>query len=293
MNVLLTGATGYLGSAVLAALLADGHTVRAHLRSTASEQRPPDGAEPVRGELTDPAWLRGQLKDVDGIVHAASPNDATSGAFEAAFLDAALPALAGSGRPLVVTAGNWIHGSGTAITEDTPPDPPAIVAWRPAVVQRVRAAAADAIRTVVISPANLYGDGGGIPALLRDGPVTDGPEPALRCVGGDQHFANVHRDDIAALYALALREAPAGSYYLGADRASPTMAEVTTAASRLRGLDGRIAPESQADSRKRLGPLADALLLDAQIDAGHAHALGWRPSGPSLIEELTTGSYTH
>ena len=127
------------------------------------------------------------------------------------------------------------------------------MAWRPAVLDRVRAGASDGIRTVVIGPANLYGDDGGIPAMLAGGPITDEPDPALLMVGGDQHFPNVHRDDIAALYALA--------------------------------------PTKQ--SRDRLGPLADAILLDARIDASHAHTLGWQPVGPSLLNELAqTGEPT-
>ena len=204
MRLFITGATGNLGSAVASALLADGHEVHAHVRSADAARRLPADARPATGDLADAPWLRTQIDQADGVVHTASPNDATSGAFDAAFLDITLPVLAGSGRPLVHTGGTWIHGSGDPITEDTPLDPPPMVAWRPPVLARVCAAAADDIRTVVVAPANLYGAGRGIPALLRGGPLTDDPEPALRFVGsGRQRFANVHRDDIAALYALA------------------------------------------------------------------------------------------
>jgi nucleoside-diphosphate-sugar epimerase len=288
MKVFLTGATGYVGSAVLARLLTDGHEVVAHARSVESADRLPPGAVPAIGELTDAGWLREHVDHSDGVIHTASPNDATSGAFDTAFLDAVLPILAGSDRPLVHTGGTWIHGSGIGIDEDTPANPPPIVAWRPAVLDRVRAAASDGIRTVMIAPANIYGDGGGIAAMLAYGPTTDDSEPALLVVGGDQHLANVHRADIAALYTLALTKAPAGSYYLGANRDSPTMTEIADAVSVARGLDGRITPEPLEQSRQRLGPFADALLIDAQIDCQRAHNLGWRPSGPSLLDELTT-----
>jgi len=214
MKVLLTGATGYLGSAVLNALRSDGVDVVAQVRGPDRAASLPDGVEAVIGELTDAAWLRERVAKVDGVVHNASPNDATSGDFDTAFLHAILPALAGSDRPLVHTGGTWIHGSGEAINEATPADPPPIVAWRPPVMKRLRAAAADGIRTVVVAPANLYGAGGGIPALLLNGPVDDSAKPALLQVGGAQHFANVHRDDIARLYAIALHNAPPGSYYL-------------------------------------------------------------------------------
>ncbi len=168
-----------LGSAVTVALLADGHNVRAHVRSTEAAGRLPEGVESQVGDLGDDAWLRARIDGSDGVVHTASPNDATGGSFDAAFLDVALPALAGSDRPLVHTGGTWIHGSGDPITEESPIDPPSTVAWRPAILQRLQAAAFDGIRTVVIAPANLYGAGAGIPALLRGAPTTD--EPNQRC----------------------------------------------------------------------------------------------------------------
>ncbi len=69
------------------------------------------------------------------------------------------------------------------------------------------------------------------------------------------------------------------------------MTELATAASRSRGLNGRIAAEPDADSRARLGPLLDPLLLDVTVDTAHARTLGWSPAAPSLIDELNHGSY--
>jgi nucleoside-diphosphate-sugar epimerase len=138
MSLFVTGGTGYLGSAVTAALLADGHTVRAHVRSIASVDRLPAGVEPVVGDLGNAAWLRARIDESDGVVHAASPNDATSGSFDAALLDVALSALAGSDRPLVYTGGTWVHGSGDPITEESPISPPPMVAWRPAILNGCR-----------------------------------------------------------------------------------------------------------------------------------------------------------
>ena len=286
MKVFLTGATGYLGGAVLPALRDGGHEVTALIRSKESADKLP-GVRTVLGDLTDRAWLTTQLADADALVHAASPNDATSAALDGAVLDAVLPAFAGSDRPFVLTAGTWIHGSGDGLTEDSPFNPPPIVGWRPAVVERARAADA---HTVVISPANLYGHGGGLPALLLHGPVTD--DALTFPGGGQQHVNSVHVDDIAQLYRLALEKAPAGSYYLGANADPPLMSEVAAAASRLRGLDGRIIPEPDDATRDRLGFVTDPLLLDQRVDITHATELGWAPTGPSLLDELgPTGSY--
>ena len=285
MKVFLTGATGYLGGAVLTALQNAGHDVTAHIRKPESADGLP-GVRTVLGDLPDHDWLTAQLTEVDAAVHAASPNDASSAALDGAVLDAVLPAFAGTDRPYVHTAGSWIHGSGTSITEDSPFNPPPIVGWRPAVVERVRAADA---HTVVISPANLYGHGGGLTALLVHGPVVD---DALSFPGGAQHFNSVHVDDAARLYQLALESAPGGSYYLAATVDPPLISEVAAAASRLRGLDGRIVAEPESSTRDRLGPIADPLLLDQRVDISHAAELGWAPTGPSLLEELgPSGSY--
>jgi nucleoside-diphosphate-sugar epimerase len=262
MNLFVTGGTGYPGSAVTAALHADGHTVRAHVRSIASAGRLPAGAGPVASDLGDAAWPRARTDESDGVVHAASPNDATSGSFDAALLDVALPALAGSDRALVYTGGARVHCSGNPITEESPVNPPPMAAWRPAILQRLQTATADGIRTVVIAPANVYGAGAGIPAMPRGAPTTGGPEPALLYAGNGKHrVASVHRDAIATLYAPGVRTAPAGSYYLGANAHSPTMTELATTASRSRGLNGRIAAEPEADSRARPGLFLATLML--------------------------------
>lgn len=294
MTIFLSGATGYLGGAILRELLAHGHAVVAHARTADSAVALSGiGATTVAvGDLSDAGWLGKQLAGVDGMVHAASPNDATSSALDNAVLDAVLATFAGTGRAYLHTGGTWVHGHGTAITEDSPITPPPIVAWRPAVVDRVRAAADTGVRSCVIAPANLYGHGRGLPAGILAGPTTGDDPPALLFPGGPQHFPNAYVDDVAALYRLAIESAAPGSYYLAANADAPPMAEIAVAASRLRGLHGHVAGEAEQASRNRLGPLADALLLDARVDSARArHELGWRPSGPSLLDELTTGSY--
>ena len=290
MKVFLTGATGYLGSAVLDRLRADGHEVTAHARSPESAGKLPDGVTAAVGDVTELKWMYEQLAPMEGLIHCASPMDETTGDFETAFLSAALPAIGDGGnqRPFVYTAGTWVHGSGQMIDEDAPFDPPAIVAWRPPFVKRVRAAASQGIRTVVVGPANLYGAGGGIPEMLAQGPTPGG---RLLIVGsGRQHVPNVHRDDIAALYALALTDGPPGSYFLGASDRAPSMAELMQVASRARGLEGRMQAESLESSQKRLGPLVGAMALDAQIDCARARALGWTPTGRPLIDELAAAA---
>jgi nucleoside-diphosphate-sugar epimerase len=291
MDVFLTGGTGLVGSAVLRALLADGATVTALARSDASAAAlAKAGAAVVRGDVSDPDLLARSARDAGAFVHTAAAADGHDAERDAALLDAVLPALAGTGKPYVHTSGVWIHGSGT-VDEDTPFDPPQLTAWRLPLDARVRAAAADGVRSVVIAPGIVHGGGRGLPALLRTGPRTD--DGALVLPGsGDQHWTTVHADDLGRLYALAVARAEAGSYYLGVSGANPTVREIGEAADRGAGGSGRVVGSSAEETEDRLGPLAEAFLLDQRATGEKARReLGWAPTGPTLTEDLATGSY--
>jgi nucleoside-diphosphate-sugar epimerase len=112
----------------------------------------------------------------------------------------------------------------------------------------------------------------------------------VRLVGdGSQHWTTVHVDDLAVLYRTVLERREALGYLIGASGANPTVRELAEARAGAAG----VVPESVEASRERLGALfADALLLDQQSSGAKAKALGWTPKGPSLIEELRSGSYT-
>jgi nucleoside-diphosphate-sugar epimerase len=286
MDILLTGATGYIGSAVRSALVAAGHTVTALVRSEAAADRVAgDGVQPVTGDMRDADLVRGLAAKSDGVIHTASPGDGTSAAAEAGFAGAVLAGLDGV---FVRTGGVWVHGTGDAITEETPLDPPPIVAWREAVDRRVLAASG--IRAVLIEPGVVYGHGGGIPRLVVAAEQAGG---ALTLIGdGTQHWVTVHVDDLAELYVAALERAGHGETFLGAGGANPTTRELGEAASRRLGLGGRVVPEDPAATVERLGEFGRALLLDQQADGGKARrVLGWRPSRPSLLEEIASGGY--
>lgn len=289
MTVFLTGGTGLIGSAVLARLLSTGREVRALARSDASAAAlEAAGATAVRGDVDDTDLLAREAAASEGMIHTAAAADGKDAERDAGLLDAVLPVLAESDRPYVHTSGVWIHGDGDAITEDTPFDPPALTAWRLPLDARVRAAAGDGIRSVVIAPGIVYGRGAGLPTMIVGGPQRDG---ALLYPGSSQHWTTVHVDDLAALYVLAFEQAPAGSYYLGVNGTNPLVHDIAVAASHTLGLDLRVEPEPEQESRDRLGPLFDAFALDQQATGEHARSLGWEPTGPSLVDDLATGSY--
>lgn len=296
MKILLTGATGFVGSSVLPALLADGHAVTALVRSdTSADTVTAAGATALHGDLRDTDLLTRAARAADAVIHLGSPGDETSGAVDDSVTTAFLTGLRDSDKPYVHTSGIWIHGDTHGVADEGAAfDPPPIVAWRLPIEARVRDAASDGVRSVILVLGLVYGHGRGLPRMLVDGPRTDGPEPALLFPGsGDQHWVTVYVDDLGPLYAAAVTGAAAGSYYHGVSGHAPTVRQLAEAASRAAGLGGRVAPEPVEATRARLGLFEGALALDQQATGTRARAeLGWQPTGPSLLEELETGSYT-
>lgn len=284
MDIVLTGATGYIGNAVLTRLLADGHQVTALVRSEeAAAKVDVVGVTAVVGDLFDSAWLRGQLETVQGAIHTAAGSDEQDAALNDSVIDAVLAAFAGTPKPFVHTGGVWTYGDNPDIADDDPQQPPAITSWRPAGEERLLASD---VRASVVRPGIVYGHGAGIPAMLAGGPRdADG---ALVLIGtGDQHWPTVHVDELADLYLHVLGNAPGGTAYVGANGTNPTVRELGEA---VVGPDGSVTEGSGEEAAGRFGEaFAEALLLDQQSAGKGARALGWEPSAPSLVELLRDG----
>ncbi|GAA2861020.1 NAD-dependent epimerase [Actinoplanes cyaneus] len=290
MKVFLTGATGHIGSAVLPALISAGHSVTALVRSEekAAAVRAA-GGEAVVGDIQNLDLVRRLAAGTEAVIATASPGDATSSSVETAFAEAVLDGLR-PGATFLRTGGVWVHGSAPDITETTPRNAPALVAWREKLDLHVLAA--PGIRSVLIEPGTVYGNGIGIPTVVFAGEQAGDPA-ALRLVGpGTQHWTSVHVDDLAELYVAALEQAGSGSVFLGVSGDNPTARELGEAASRRLGLDGRVVPEDAAALVERLGGFGEALLLDQQATGEKARReLGWKPSRRSLLQEIADGAY--
>jgi len=291
MKVALTGATGFVGSHVLAELLEHGHEVTALVRDQPrADTVEGHGAAPAVVDIYDRPAVVTLLRDVEAAIHTASPGDATSADLDSAIVDAALEAFAGTGKPYLHISGAWIYGNNTSINEESPMNAPAMVSWKEPIDRRV--VAATDMRGVVVVSSVAYGDGaGGVPGLLLGSPRDDAGD--LIMLGtGDQHWSTVHVADLAEFFRRVLEDDSARGYYVVGDGLNPTVAELTEAAAVAAGAAGAV-PGNDDEARARLGDyFAEVLLLDQGTDAARARAeLDWRPSHPGLVEEFRHGSY--
>jgi Nucleoside-diphosphate-sugar epimerases len=287
MTVLLTGATGFIGRAVLKRLIDGEYDVTA-LVADQDEAAfvKAAGAIPFLGDEEETRTLSDVALESDGVIHLA-----ISQAHDGDFIEAMLPGLEGGDKPFIYTGSIWSYGSNLDITEKSPTNPPAIAAWLGANEDRLRTE--EGVRTIVLVPGIAYGHGQGIPRRITDALDTSGPTPTLPLIGdGSQHWATVHVDDLADLYVRVFeKKGLINQVYIGAGDASPTVAELGQAAARAAGIAGGAKPESREATGARLGVgLAEALLLDQHANADKAREdLGWKPTGPSLLDEITAG----
>jgi nucleoside-diphosphate-sugar epimerase len=291
MKIALTGATGFVGSHILTELRSHGHEVTALVQDDAGAASvAAHGATPAIVDLYDRPAVVKVFSDADGAVHTASPGDATSADLDSAVVDAAIDAFAATGKTYAQISGVWVFGSNTAITEDSPRNPPALVAWKEPIERRLLDATG--MRSIVIVSGTAYGDGGGgIPGVLLASPRD--PDGNLIMLGsGQQHWATVHVADLAEVFRRALEDDRAHGYYVIGNGLTRSVAELTEAAAAAIGAPGAV-PGSDQEARRRLGDyLAEVLLLDQGTDAARARTeLGWQPSRPGLIDEFRTGSY--
>ena len=291
MKVVLTGATGFIGSHVLADLHKHGHEVTALVRDDAqADTVAARGAIPVVVDLYDRPTVARLLSNADGAIHTASPGDATSVNLDSAVVDAVIDAFAGTGKPYLQISGLWIYGANPSITEASAFNAPALVSWKEPIERRVLGASG--MRGVVIVSGVAYGDGGGgIPGLLLGSPRDDAGN--LIMLGtGQQHWSTVHAADLADFFRRVLEDESARGRYVIGNGVNPTVAELTQAAAVAVGAPGAV-PGSDDEARARLGDyFAEVLLLDQGTDAARARTeLGWYPCHPSLTDEFRHGSY--
>lgn len=288
MRVFVTGGTGLIGSAVVAELLGNGHTVLALARSDASVSAvAAAGGEPLRGSLADLEVLRAGVADADGVVHLAFTNDFSSAeavakavAEESAALACLGEELIGSDRPLVTCSGTPL-AAGRASTEADPLPTDGLVGGRGRTVTAVLGLAARGVRsTAVRLPRTVHREGrGGFAGVLVDIARRNGVSGYPG--DGAQRWPAVHALDAAVLFRLALEHAEAGTSWHAVADEGDAVRDIATVIGRRLGLPVESVP---ADAYGPLGPLFAA---DQPSSSAHTRrALGWEPKHPSLLEDL-------
>lgn len=281
MKVFITGASGYIGKATVAALLRHGHVVEALARTDTSAATVREtGATPVSGGLSDLDVLTAAASRADAVIHLAQADSAE------ADLAAATAMQDGVGAGTYVhTGGTWVYGDTDGIAdEDAAWNPPPIVAWRKEVEDQVLSRG----RSVVIRPGLLYGGENRLIDIFFTRPGKE--SGAIPYIGdGTNHWSLVHVDDLANLYVVALN-AQAGSVYVGVGGVDPTAHEIATALSHGAGLEGKTVSLSLDDARMQMGPIADAFALDQQFTPARARTeLGWTPEHTDPLAVFARG----
>ncbi|MGA5192850.1 SgcJ/EcaC family oxidoreductase [Streptomyces exfoliatus] len=292
MKVLLTGATGYIGSAVTDHLAAAGHQVVALTRG--AEPRPGRAwhAQLV-GDTADPASLSGAVTpEIEAVIHLAPPSGDVD--VDTAVIEALATPLRGTGRPFVYTSGVWVLGATgetQEVGEETTTDPIDIVGYRPLIERRVLAEAAEGVRAIVVRPGIVYGRGGGIPAILVDRARRQGAPEYYGEEG--VRWPTVHVDDLAELFVAALERAEAGTVWHGVGDSAVPVRDLARAAGRAAGVLAAPQVVTVEQAAEVFGPLfADALALDQSVSGAAARSvLGWQPNRPRAVAELVSGSY--
>jgi nucleoside-diphosphate-sugar epimerase len=276
MRIFLTGGTGYVGAAVLDAFVRAGHRVEALVRnSEKAAEVQARGATPLMGDLADPATYADAAATADGAIHAAFEYSPRGPHLDAAALDALLPAMR-NGRFVIYTSGIWVLGPGTAPMDETAPvNPSEMVAWRPSHEQRVLEAGTSGTRTVIVRPGIVYGGSRGIVADL----FKDAANGLLRVIGsGDNHWPLVYDRDLGELYLrLALSPDAAGLFHAN-DEGDERVNDLVTAIAAQVSIKPSIRHVPLDEARKKMGPYADALVLDQIVRSPRARAIGWTPS---------------
>jgi nucleoside-diphosphate-sugar epimerase len=293
MRVFVTGASGFVGSAVTSTLIERGHQVTGLVRSEESAATVERlGATPLRGDLTDGAVLIKGAEAADGVIHCGFIHDWSNFANSIAVDAKAIETLGSvlSSRPLLVTSGVAGLSFGRPSTEDDVPDPHGYQgAQRLSEPTGMAQAERGVIASVVRLAPTVHGDGdhGFVPGLIA---IARQKGVSAYVEGGENRWPAIHRLDAATLYALAIETPEAGRrYHAIAEEGIPfrAIAEVIG-----RKLNLPVTSLSRTEAPAHFTWMAQFAQMDVPASSAQtAERLGWTPTGPGLLEDLENGTY--
>lgn len=292
MRVFVTGASGFVGSAVVRELIGAGHEVVGLVRSDAgAESVAAAGGRPLRGSLEDLDSLREGAAGADGVIHTAFIHDFTnfghSLEVDRAALDALGTTLAGTGRPLVISSGCvGVPQDGRPLTEDDPTSPswPRIVSDERALSYLDREVRVSVLRLPIVHGEGDHGFLSTLVAIAREKGVS------AYLGDGSNRWPAVHRLDAAHLFRLALESAPAGAHLHAVAEEGVAFREIAEVVGRQLDVPVRSVPvEAAGDHFGWLGAFATA---DLRVSSAQTRdRYGWHPVHPELVPDLEKGHY--
>jgi nucleoside-diphosphate-sugar epimerase len=296
MRIFVTGATGFVGSAIVRELLAAGHQVLGLARGDAgADALAAMGATVARGSLEDLESLRRGAEAADAVIHTAFIHEFANFAHSCAVDQRAITTigevLAGSQRPFAVTTGTPILPGRVATEDDAGERTNPIAALRAPAEDLTLALAERGVRVSIVRlPRSVHGAG---EREWRGGLVTPMIELA-RAKGrsayigdGAQRWPAVHRLDAARLYRLAIERAPAGSRLHAIAEEGVTVREIATSLGRRLGVP--VASIAHDDAAAHFGLFGASVGTDQPATSTRTRALvGWEPTGPGLLADLDT-----
>ncbi len=292
MKVFVTGATGFIGSAIVQELINAGHQVAGLARSDAgAKSLAAAGAQVHRGDLENLESLRSGAAMSDGVIHTAFIHDfsnyAPAAEKDRRAIETLGAALAGSDRPFIVTSGTMLaQRQGPLATEQDPPNP----SFPRKSEEAALAMASRGVRVSVLRlPPSVHGDGdhGFVPVLIG---VAREKGVSVYVGDGLNRWPAVHRLDAAHLYRLILEKAPAAATFHGvADEGTPVREIAQVIGRRLKVPVVAKSPEVAAD---HFGWIGHFFSLDNPASSRLTQELlGWQPKQPGLIRDLEHGRY--
>ena len=295
MKVFVTGATGFIGSAIVNELINNGHEVIGLVCSDEGVKSLSSlGAEALRGTLTDIDVLQKGASESDGVIHTAFIHDwsnyATSCATDKAAIEAIGAVLVGSRKPFVVTAGILGLASGCLATEDDEVNLATAVSPRAQSDLAALTLASQGVRMSILRlPPSVHGDEdhGFVPQIIK---IACAKGVSGYIEEGANRWCAVHQSDAAHLYRLVLEKGRAGANYHTVGDKSVTMKSLAEVIGAQLKLD--IVSKTSEEAPAHFGFFSWPLSMDSPCSSTKTQEeFDWRPTGPRLIEDLQKGTY--